>query len=190
MQGSILTSWVQMLLCLGPWEGEQQSERSSMTPGGSMVSECGCKEVNIADYGLWSLCFYLTTTCLNPVFAYLSLSSRAGVCADPADPWQCRKERRQTLLLFPWEESRLERWGEPQCLSQGGKSMSGKPNRNVNAVRIHAAYLVIWSTLHVLSRDLISFPPRMMKGGRSPLWTAGRRSWRLVWSARWLEKMG
>lgn len=180
-QGSILTSWVRMLLCLGPWVGEQQSERSSMTPGGSMVSECGCKEVNIADYGLWSLCFYLTTTCLNPVFAYLSLSSRAGVCADPADPWQCRKERRQTLLLFPWEESRLERWGEPQCLSQGGKSMSGKPKPQCQC-RENTC------TLRVLSRDLISFLPRMMKGDRSPSWTAGRRSWRLAWSAQWSEK--
>lgn len=72
--------------CLGQWEGEQQSEQSSMTPGGSMVSKCGCEEVNASDYRLWLLSFYLTTTCLNPVSAYLSLPSRAGVCSDPADP--------------------------------------------------------------------------------------------------------
>lgn len=75
-----------MLLCLGPWEGELQSEQSNMTPGGSTVSKCGCEEVNVADYRLWFLSFYLTTTCLNPPSAYLFLSSRAGVCSDPADP--------------------------------------------------------------------------------------------------------
>lgn len=128
MQASISTSWVQMLLCLGLWEGELQSEQSSMTPGGSMVSKCGCEEVNASDYRLWFFSFYLTTTCLNPVSPYLSLSSRACVCSDPADPWQCRKEWWQTLLLFPWKDSRLQQRGEPQCYSQSGKSVSGESN--------------------------------------------------------------
>lgn len=61
-----------------------------MIPGGSTVSKCGCEEVNVADYRLRFLLFffflYLTTTCLNPLSAYLFLSSRAGVCSDPADP--------------------------------------------------------------------------------------------------------
>lgn len=75
-----------MLLCLGLWEEEQQSGQSSMTPGGSTVSKCGCEEVNVADYRLWFLSFYLTTTCLNPLSVYLVSSSRACVCSDPADP--------------------------------------------------------------------------------------------------------
>lgn len=75
-----------MLLCLGPWEGEQPSERSSMTPGGSTVSKCRSEVVNASDYTLRFLLFYLTITCLNPLSAYLALSSRARVCSDPADP--------------------------------------------------------------------------------------------------------
>lgn len=140
MQASILTSWVQMLLCLGPWEGEQLSEQSSMTPGGSMVSKCGCEEVNVSDYRLWFLSFYLTTTCLNPLSAYLSLSSRASVCSDPADPWQCRKEWRQTLFLFPWEDARLQQRCEPQRYSQSGKSVSGEQNHcgdNICNIGLH-----------------------------------------------------
>lgn len=89
-------------------------------------------------------------------------SSRARVCADPADPRQRRKERPQTLLLFPREELGLERRGEPQRLGPGGKSVSGEPN-----VKIYAAFSPC-RRKHVLSRDPISFLSRMMKEGRSP----------------------
>lgn len=129
-----LTSWAQMLLCSGPWEGGQPSGRSSMTPGGWTVSQRGCEELNADDCRLWILSFYLTTACFNPLSAYVLLSSRACVYSDPADPWQCRKERWQTLLLLSWEEFRNPRWGEPHSFCQGGKSVSGELNPAVHEI--------------------------------------------------------
>lgn len=128
----ILTLWAQTLLYLGPWEGGQQSGRSSMIPGGSTVSKCGCEEVkrqwlHVLDplISFWQLLVSIP---------FLLLSSRAGVYPDPADPWQCRKEWWQALLLFPGEESRHQWWGEPHCFSPGGESVSGKQNHATNQI--------------------------------------------------------
>lgn len=74
MQVCILTSWAQMRLCLGPWEGGQPSGRSSMTPGGWTVSKGGREELNADDCRLWILSFYLTTACFNPLPLPLCLS--------------------------------------------------------------------------------------------------------------------
>lgn len=92
-----------------------------MTPGGSTVSKCGCEEVNVDDYRLWFLSFYLTTTCLNPL---------ASICFYPLEPVFVQiqqipdsAERNDDKLYFFFREKSLDSSGgaSPSILARVGR---------------------------------------------------------------------
>lgn len=122
----ILTSWAQMRLCLGPWEGGRPSGRSSMTPGGWTVSQCGREELNTDDCRLGILSFYLTTACFNPPSLFLSLP----ICFYPPEPVFIQiqqipdsAEKNDDKLYFFFREKSLETTSgaSPTVLSRVGR---------------------------------------------------------------------
>lgn len=166
-QVSTLTSWAQTPLCLGPWEAEQRSERSSTTPGGSTVSKCGCEEVNAADYRLW----FLSSSFFSFLFLFdnhLPQSPLYLSVVIPAEPVFVQiqqipdsAEKNDDKLYFFFREKSLDSSGgaSPSVLARVGRVCLVRRASSRMQRKTHSAHLcAICNTLCVLSRDPISFP--------------------------------
>lgn len=86
-----------------------------------MVSKCGCEQVNVADYRLWLLSFYMTATCLNPLVLSVFI---------PPDPVFVQiqqipdsAERNDDKLYFFFREMTLDSSGaeSPSVVSRVGR---------------------------------------------------------------------